>query len=107
MATERNNRNMQNIHDECKRLMNYHTVFTMKDGTTFDGIIESVEQDRVIILVGEDVMDQEGENQYNQQRQYGSPRRYRRFRRRAFPLATLIALSLLPYPYYAPPYPYY
>ena len=107
MATERNNRNMQNMYDECKRLMNYHTIFTMKDGTTFDGIIESVEQDRVIILVGEDVIDQKCENQYNQQRQYGPPRRYRRFRRRAFPLGALIGLSLLAYPYYAPPYPYY
>ena len=107
MAVERNNRNMQNMYDECKKLMNYHTIFTMKDGTKFDGIIESVDEDRVIILVGEDVMDQECQNQYNKQRQYGSPRRYRRFRRRAFPLGALIGLSLLAYPYYAPPYPYY
>ncbi|RDY22386.1 hypothetical protein CHF27_013775 [Romboutsia maritimum] len=109
MSLERNtkNRNIQNLYDECKRLKSYHTIFTMKDGSVFDGIIESVDQDCVIVLVGEDVMDEEFENQYNQQRQYGRPRRFRRFRRRSFPLATLIALSLLQYPYYAPPYSYY
>ncbi len=98
------NRNVQNMYDECKRLANYHAIFTMKDGSMFDGIIESVDPDKVIILVGEDVMENEPENQSSQQRQ---PRRFRRFRRRAFPLVNLIALSLLPYPYYAPPYPYY
>ena len=98
------NRNVQNMYDECKRLANYHAIFTMKDGSILDGIIESVDPDKVIILVGEDVMENETENQSSQQRQ---PRRFRRFRRRAFPLVNLIALSLLPYPYYAPPYPYY
>jgi hypothetical protein len=109
MSLERNNknRNVQNLHDECKKLMSYHAIFTMKDGSVFDGIIESVDPDRVIVLVGEDVMEQEFENQYDQQRQYGRPRRFRRFRRRYFPFASLIALSLLPYPYYAAPYPYY
>lgn len=108
MYSEKNNknRNVQNLHDECKRLMNYHTIFTTKDGKVFDGIIESVEGDQVTILVGEDVMEEAIENQ-SQQRQYGTPIKFRRFRRRRFPLASLIALSLLPYPYYAPPYPYY
>lgn len=105
MAVERKNRNVQNMYDECRRLMNYHVVFTMKDGRTFDGIIESVDQDNVVILVGEDVMDQEFEDQYNQQRHYDRQgRRYRRFRRRAFPLGSLIALSLLAYPFFAPPF---
>ena len=106
------NRDLRSLHDECKRCLYYHTTLTMKDGNTFDGIIENVDDDKISILVGEDVMEQEDENQYDQQRQYyshGRPRRrFRRFRRRNFPLATLAALSLLPYPYIAQtPYPYY
>lgn len=105
MAIERKNRNVQNMYDECRRLMNYHVVFSMRDGSTFDGIIESVDQDNVVILVGEDVMDEEFENQNNQQQQYNRQRRrYRRFRRRVFPLGSLIALSLLSYPFFAPPF---
>ncbi|WP_419726999.1 hypothetical protein [Terrisporobacter petrolearius] len=109
MYSEKNNKNrsVQNMHDECKRLMNYHTIFTMKDGNVFDGIIEGVEGDQVIVLVGEDVMENDVENQCGNKRQFGPPIKFRRFRRRFFPLATLAALSLLPYPYYAPPYPYY
>ena len=104
-------RDLRNLHDDCKRCMYYHTNFTMKDGSKFDGIIENVEPDRIIVLIGEDVMETENENQANGQRQYhnyGPPRRrFRRFRRQAFPIASLAALSLLPYPYYAPPYPYF
>lgn len=102
-------RDLKGLHDECKRCMYYHTTLTMTDGTAYDGIIENVDPDRIIVLIGEDVMEDEdkaeGQRQYYK---YGRPRRrFRRFRRQAFPLATLAALSLLPYPYYAPPYPYY
>lgn len=109
MAVERNNnqRNIQSLHDECERLLNYHVVLRMKDGSRLDGIIETVEPDRVIVLVGEDVIVQDGESSCNQQRQFGSPRRFRRFRRRALPLAVLLGLSLLSYPYSTSPYPYY
>jgi len=105
--SEKNNkdRNGQNLHDECRRLMNYHALFTMRDGSVFDGIIESVDSNGVTVLVGEDVMEEELENPCSQQRQFGRPRRFRRFRRRVFPFATLLALSLLPYPYY-PFFPY-
>ncbi|MDU2591424.1 MAG: hypothetical protein E7C86_02235 [Paeniclostridium sordellii] len=107
MSLEKNNsRDLQKLHDKCERFLNYHAIFKMKDGSTFDGIIEDVDNDCVIVLVGEDVIEQEGGNQYNQQRQYGRPRRHRRYRRRSFPLATLLALSLLSYPYIAPPFPY-
>lgn len=107
MYSEKNNKNRsgQNIYDECRKLMDYHVLFTMRDGTIFDGIIESVDSDSVTILVGEDIMEEELENPCSQKRQFGRPRRFRRFRRRVFPLATLIALSLLPYPYY-PFFPY-
>ncbi|MBK1812741.1 hypothetical protein JHL18_19145 [Clostridium sp. YIM B02505] len=104
-------RDLQSLHDQCKKSMYFHAVFTMTDGSTFDGMIEDVDMNRVSVLIGEDVMEQDDENQYDQQRQYynyGRPRRrYRRFRRRAFPLNALAALALLPYHYIAPPYPYY
>ena len=100
--------NTQNLYNQCKKMMYYHVMLQMQDGSEVDGIIESVEPDQVNVLVGEDVM--VGGNgpgmEYDAQRQYGNPMRYRRFRRRNFPLATLLALSLLPYPYYAPPHPY-
>lgn len=113
MNLERNDyKDLKYLHDECKRCMSYHTILTMTDGTTFDGIIEDVDNDRVIVLVGEDIMEQEGGEQFDkQQRQpysYGRPRRrFRRFRRRNFPLNAIAALSLLQYPYIAPLYPYY
>ncbi|MGX4599549.1 hypothetical protein [Faecalimicrobium sp. JNUCC 81] len=101
MASKRNDydRNQQCLYDECKRLMNYHTFFTMKDGTTFDGIIESVDRDYVIVLVGEDVIDKGCGEQYDENRQFGRPRRFRRFRRRVFPLSALGTLILLSFPF--------
>ncbi len=108
--------NLQTLHDDCQRHLNYHVTLTMADGTTLDGIIEHVDMDRITVLVGEDVMERESENENaSDERQYygfgyGRPRRrFRRFRRRQFPLASLAALALLPYiippaPY---PYPYY
>jgi len=116
MALEENDyyRNIHPLHEKCKRCMYYHAVLTMTDGSTMDGIIENVEPDRIIVLVGEDVMEQGNNNQPNEQRQYHNYNynrpinRYRRFRRQAYPLANLAALSLLSYPYIAqPPYPYY
>lgn len=105
-----NSRNIQSLRDECERLSNYHVLMNMADGSTLDGIIERVEGDNIIVLIGEDVMEKEHENQCDDQRQYGRPRRrFRRFRRRRFPLGALLGLSLLsypPYPYYYP-YPYY
>lgn len=104
-------RDIQNVHDKCKKCMYYHVTLTMLDGNTVDGIIENVDMDGITMLVGEDVMERESENESDQQRQYHGHRRprrrFRRFRRQTFPIATLAALSLLPYPYIAPPYPYY
>lgn len=101
----------QELHEKCRKCMYYHANITLSDGRTFDGIIENVDPDRIIVLVGENVTEKENEDHYGEQRQYASYYRpgmmYRRFRRQAFPLANLAALSLLPYPYVAPvPYPY-
>ncbi|MCT8137812.1 hypothetical protein H1D32_08615 [Anaerobacillus sp. CMMVII] len=103
----------QNLHEDCNKYMNYHCSFTLTDGNTFDGIIESVGPDRVTVLVGEDVME-ENETQYDERQYYGGyggygrpRRRFRRFRRQTFPLASLAALALLPYIVPPQPYPYY
>lgn len=103
-------RDLKGLYDDCKKCMYYHVTLKMNDGNEIDGIIENVAPDRIIVLVGEDATEPEVENKSEGQRQYsynyGRPRmRYRRFRRQAFPLATLAALSLLPYPV-LPPYPY-
>ena len=102
--------NSKDLHDECEKYVYYHATLTMADGNTFDGIIENVDQDRITVLVGEDVMDGQSGSQFDQQRQYqgyGNPRRrFRRFRRRNYPLSNLVALALLPY-IAPPPYPYY
>ncbi|WP_374940967.1 hypothetical protein [Clostridium mucosae] len=90
--------------------MSFHVIITLTDGSTIDGIIEDVDRDRVIVLVGEDVMEPEDENESNQQRQFpgvGRPRRFRRFRRKGFPLGNLAALALLGYPYFVPPFPFF
>lgn len=96
---------LRNVHDQCRRYMNHHVTFETTDGHSYDGIIEHIDRDRVSLLIGEDIMDYDDESP---DRQYygGYPRsRFRRFRRRIFPLAVLGAISL--YPYYSPyPYPY-
>ena len=93
---ENYNRDECNMHDKCRHLMNYHVIFTMRDGRMFDGIIENVDRDNVTVLVGEDMMDGESTN-----RQVG-PMRFRRYRRRNIPLTTLIGITLLTYPYIFP-----
>lgn len=110
-----NYRDIQYLHDQCKKNMHFHVILTMKDGSMMDGIIENVEPDRVIVLVGEDVMEMErdDDNDSDYERQFFGPdhrprrrrrRRFRRFRRRHFPFANLAAISLLPYPFFAPPF---
>lgn len=94
------NREDNNLHDNCIRLMSYHVIFTMRDGSIFDGIIEDVDRDNVIALVGEDMVEKEGESN---NRQIG-PRRFRRYRRRVIPFSRLLGLSLLAYPYIFPPF---
>lgn len=94
------NRNQQQLHEECKRLMNYHVMLRMSDGSMLDGIIVEVNDDRITVLVGEDVIEDECNDQSNQQRLYERQRRFRRFRPRVFPLGALIGLSLLQYPFF-------
>ena len=99
-------RNLQNLQDKCRRSISFHVIFTMTDGSVFDGIIEDVDNNRVTALIGEDVMEQDDDPADNQ-RQRRPKGRHRRFRRRQFPLGSLAALSLLPYPYFAPFVPFF
>jgi len=103
-------RDLRNLQNQCTKYLYYHTTLTMTDGSSFDGIIENVDNDVITVLVGEDIVEMEIENQSGQQRQYygyGNPRRrFRRFRRQTFPIRTLATLALLPY-IAPPPYPYY
>lgn len=52
----------------------------MADGIKLDGIIESVDTDSITVLVGEDVIQKEGERRYERNKQYGDHRRFRRYR---------------------------
>ncbi|WP_288222382.1 hypothetical protein [uncultured Clostridium sp.] len=100
-----NYNSLQDLFDECKNLIDYHIVLIMKDGTSVDGIIEKVDSNGIIMLVGEDVVDIE--NNPTEQRQFGNAariRRNRRFRRRGYPFNAIRGLFPFFYPY---PYPYY
>lgn len=92
------NRNCNSLYDKCEDLLNYHVILKMKDNSMFDGIIVDLNEDHIVVLVGEDIFE---DDKCNKRR---PRRRYRRFRRRRFPLLALAAISLLPYHYY---YPYY
>lgn len=99
------------LYNECKRCVSFHAIITLIDGTKLDGIVEDVDTNRVTMLVGEDIMEQETDSEYGQQRQQftqGRPRRrFRRYRRRFFPFNRLAAIALLQYPYFMPPFPYF
>jgi small nuclear ribonucleoprotein (snRNP)-like protein len=103
------------MHSQCQRLMYFHVIIKLNDGNTVDGILESVENDQISMLVPEEVMGQEDDGADERQFGYGyggrPRRRFRRFVRRFLPFAALAALTpypyYYPYPYYPYPYPYY
>lgn len=104
--------NIQNLQIKLKKYLYYNVTLIMSDGSIFDGIIEKVEQDRIVMLVSEDAIDlDDDEYTYDEKRQHGNVgfnrpprRRFRRFNRRFFPFANVVALELLPY---IPPHPYF
>ena len=104
-------RDLHSIKEECKTYLSYHAVLIMDDGSTLDGIIEGVDDnsDEIVVLAGEDVVidDNNADNMSRQQPMgYNRPNRYRRFRRRRFPINRIIRLELLRYPFIYPIYPY-
>ncbi|MBY0754167.1 hypothetical protein K5V21_01730 [Clostridium sardiniense] len=113
MSLEETNyhRDTQSLYTDCKRCLNYHVMITLKDGSKLDGIVVEVQPDRVMVLVGEDVMEQDHGSESELQRQpigFGRPmRRFRSFRPRFFPFGALATVALLQYPFIMPPYPYF
>ena len=101
------------IRDKCKEYQSYHAVIIMDDGTTVDGIIENINGDEIIMLVGEDVLASENDQSRQPPGGYNRPNRYRRFRCRNYPIRGINRIGLLPYPYIPPVYtfpygyPYY
>ncbi|PAV31046.1 hypothetical protein CIL05_03180 [Virgibacillus profundi] len=103
----------------CQRYMNYHVVAQMNDGSEFNGIIESMDDDGVTMYIPEEIdadqmrpANEEGaarqfDFDFDDYDEYGRPRRrrFRRFRRRRFPFRLFRRLFL--FPYYYPYYPYY
>ncbi|WP_291566014.1 MULTISPECIES: hypothetical protein [unclassified Clostridium] len=93
---------MQSLRDRCNMYLGFHVIITMTDGSMFDGIIDDVDMDGVTMLVGEDMMEDGPDPDPDQYRQFRPRRRrrmFRRFRRRRFPFASIVALSLLPFPF--------
>ena len=90
-------RNDINIADECKRLMNFHVMFFLKDGIKLDGIIQDINEEGVLVLVGEDVFKNPSQNTPNRQNYM-----YRRYKPRFFPFAALATTYIMPYSYYTP-----
>lgn len=111
------NRNLNEIKEQCMSCLSYHTIFTMDDGSTLDGIIDGIQGDNIILLVGEEIIVDENGNNMTRQRPMGfGPGRFRRFRRRGFPINRINRIRpiiypfiypIYPYPYPYPPYPYY
>ena len=99
------------LYDKCKRFLYYHVIITLKDGSTFDGIIKNVEANHITVLIGKDIINTEYKKISDQQRQYDEDnhriQRYRRFEPKDISLNDLTGLYLLPYPYLTSQYPYY
>nr|WP_288306827.1 hypothetical protein [uncultured Romboutsia sp.] len=90
-------RNDINIADECKRLMNFHVMLFLKYGIELYGIIQDINDEGVLVLVGEDVFKNPSQNTPNRQNYM-----YRRYKPRFFPFAALATTYIMPYSYYTP-----
>lgn len=83
-------RNDINIADECKRLRSFHVILLLKDGIRFDGIIQDINDEGVLVLVGEDVFKNPSQNTPNRQNYM-----YRRYKPRFFPFVALAATYII------------
>ena len=90
-------RNDINIADECKRLRSFHVILLIKDGIKLDGIIQDINEEGVLVLVGEDVFKNPSQNTPNRQNYM-----YRRYKPRFFQFAALATTYIMPYSYYTP-----
>ena len=69
----------------------------LKDGIKLDGIIQDINDEGVLVLVGEDVFKNPFQNTPNRQNYM-----YRRYKPRFFPFAALATTYIMPYSYYTP-----
>jgi hypothetical protein len=84
----------------CHRYMNYHVIAQTMSGQQFDGIIDGVDEEGVIMLIPEEVDGEERQFPFGR-------RRFRRFHRRRIPFPFLFPF-LTPFPYFSPfPTPFY
>ncbi|WP_245917474.1 hypothetical protein [Bacillus canaveralius] len=88
----------RDIKSLCKKYMSYHVIGHRSDGSSMDGILDSMDDGGITMLVPEDVEDDD--------RQFGGygRRRYRRYRRRRYPYSFFVFPFFVPFPYY---YPYW
>ncbi|SFL80239.1 hypothetical protein SAMN04487943_10456 [Gracilibacillus orientalis] len=94
------NHHKKQMHELCNNYHLYFMQFQTMEGDTFEGIIEDIDEDSVIILIPSGDLERVEETE----RQYGFgyggyPRRFRRFRRHRFPFLLLRSL-FFPYYYY-------
>ncbi|MBO8155589.1 MAG: hypothetical protein H0Z32_03920 [Bacillaceae bacterium] len=94
----------KHMQDQCKNYMLQYVVIEMNDGSSYDGIVEDMDDDHVIILIPEGDQDwgHHRETEQNEEERqfgyggfpgygggygygYGVPWRFRRFRRYRFP----------------------
>ena len=96
-----NYRNSKSIKEQCESYLFFHAVIVMTDGTSMDGIIEKIDGDCALVLVGEDANEQE----------MRQPNRYRRYMPRRVPFGGIGGVLPIPYPIvpipYPVPYPFY
>ena len=99
-STERND-----VLSKCRQYQMYHVIAHGSDGSQFDGIIESFDNEGVTMLVPEDVTDD-----YDRQfggfggggfggGGFGRPR-FRRFHRRRFPFSFFFFPFFRPFPFF-------
>ncbi|UOQ84520.1 hypothetical protein [Gracilibacillus salinarum] len=95
----------QQMKSMCQQYMNFYVTGQLQDGSSFEGIIDQIDDVAVTMLIPEEVELEETDRQFGGY--YGGPgrRRYRRYRRQRFPFGLLSGLLL--YPFIYPPYPYY
>ncbi|RYL92268.1 hypothetical protein EWH91_08335 [Sporolactobacillus sp. THM19-2] len=95
-ATLPRNDDIESIRNMCHKYMNYHVIVSLKDGSQQEGIIESMNDQGIIMLVPEDI-DGDDDRQFFG---YGYRPRFRRFRRFLFPFFFFVPPFIYPYPYY-------
>ena len=99
------NTNLNELKTKCKKYLYYNVTLILADGSVFDGIIENVDEDRITMLIGEDVIDLDNSEDTNSENRKNNNvkdkskhdnKRYRRYRRRYFPFGNILAFQLLP-----------